>query len=306
MENSTIEAVCSNLLYFEAFYPNHPELIINNYDPEDPGIYVSGNFDNVLLDDGLRHIYIDIDLTMLPFGSILVRSEFEFAQNGEQWDDLFTKEYVYPMVRLAFTESASTFYEQYELSQNKKANEIQIFDEVVHVIGNDIIEQYNTNRKPHDLENAEIKKAFGLECIQSTPTFVTIQGTFLIIDELIYNNPLFNRKHNRAALGHYIHESKYNTLKMKCLEITEHPVTLSYYDAIFFYICVECALQMLLGDKGDLMTDSLDAKGMVTEVRGLFIRHGSLLFDKLHQNISKTNASISDLETNRDWDNLFK
>jgi len=103
MENSTIEAVCSNLLYFEAFYPNHPELIINNYDPEDPGIYVSGNFDNVLLDDGLRHIYIDIDLTMLPFGSILVRSEFEFAQNGEQWDDLFTKEYVYPMVRLAFT-----------------------------------------------------------------------------------------------------------------------------------------------------------------------------------------------------------
>jgi len=306
MKNSPIQIVGSNILYFEAFYPNHPELIINNYDPENPGIFVTGGFDNTLLEDGLRHIYIDIELTMLPFGAILVRSEFEFEPNGELWDDLFTMKFIHPMVDLAFRETTFTFNEQYELEQKKKPDEILVYDEIISVISKDIVNQYNNSRKPHDLENADLKKAFGLECLQSTATFITIQGTFMIIDELIYNNPLFNRKHNRAALGRFIHESKYNTLKMKCLEITEHPVNLSFYDAIFFYICVDCALQMLVDDKGDLMSDSLEANGMVQKVRAVFIRHGIELCDKLHESLSRTNSTISNLEVERDWNNLFE
>ena len=306
MKNSALQIARSYFLYFEAFHPNHPELILNDYDPENPGIYVSGSFDNIISTDGIRHIYIDIDLKMLPFGAILVRSEFEFKPNGELWDDLFTAKFIYPMVDLAFRKSALAFSEQYELDQKKKPDEIQIYDEIIPVISNSIIDEYNDRRKPHDLENASIKKAFGLECIQSTGSFITIQGTFLIIDELIYNNPLFNRAHNREALGRFVHESKYNTLKMNCLKITEHAVTLSFYDAISFYICVDCALQMLVGDKSDLLTDALDANGMVSEVRSAFFKHGTVLFNTLNESLASTNSSITNLEVKHDWNNLFE
>jgi len=63
---------------------------------------------------------------------------------------------------------------------------------------------------------------------------------------------------------------------------------------------------MLLGDKGDLMIDSLEANGMVQEVRALFIRHGTELFDKLHESLSRTNSTISNLEVEHDWNNLFE
>jgi len=306
MKNPTIEIVKSNFLYFEAFYPGHPDLILNNYDPENPGIYVASAFDNIIMSDDSRHIYIDIDFTMLPFGAILVRSEFEFEPNGEQWDELFTKEYVYPMVDLAFKECVLAFNEQYELSQKKKPDEIQVIDEIVPVISNEIIKNYNTVRKPHDIENAGIKKDFGLICKQSTGTIVTIQGTFLIIDELIYNNPLFNHSHNRRALSNYIHESKYNSLKTKCLEISDHPVILSYYESIFFYLCVDCAMQMLLGDKSDLLIDALEATGMNKEVRNFFFKSGTSLFDRLHESLSSTNSSIGNLEVDHKWNSIFQ
>lgn len=308
MKKPIIQLARSNFLWFEAFHPNHPEVIISDYDPENPAVDFSGNFDYELSAKGTRCVYIDIEIRMIPVGAILVRSDFEFESNGggSFWDELFTIDFIYPMVNLALHESVAAFEDQCEQLQIKLPFEIPFSSDIVSLIGKNIVDQYLKYRKPDDIQNAFFKNTIGLECTQGNATFVTIQATFLIIDELIYNNPLFNRKHNKAVLSMYIPESKYNTIKMNCLEIVDHPVKLYFYDTILFYTCVDCALQMLLGDKSDLLINALEENGMVKEFRDAYFKHGTELFNQLHKNLSKSHARITNLEEQHDWNKLFK
>lgn len=306
MKKINIKLVQSNYLWFEAFHPNHPEVINSDHDPENPMVDFCGNFDYEFLPTGIRHVYIDIELKMIPVGAILVRSDFEFKCKEFLWDYIFTVDIIHPMVSLAIKKCITAFEEQCELLQITMPYSIPFTDEVVSAIGKVIIAQYFDYRKPHDIENAYLMSNIGLECKQSNNTFITIQGTFLIIDELIYNNPRFDRKHNLKVLTGFVPEPRYLTLKMNCIQIIDHPVKLTFYDAILFYTCVDCAMQMLLSDKSDLMISALEAKGMTKEIRSTFFKHGTNLFNVIRKVLLRPNVRIINLEEKHDWDKLLR
>jgi hypothetical protein len=210
------------------------------------------------------------------------------------------------MVRLSILESINAFEEKCEESQIALPYKIPLCEEVASSICDEIVDHYIDYRKPHDIVNDYLMSSAGLECRQSNATLVIIRGTFLIIDELIYKNPKFDRKHNLKAFINSVPEQKYITIRMNCMEIVRHPVKLSLYDSILFYTCVDCALQILLGDKSDLFISTLEVNGMTKPVRDAFFRYGTEFFNHLRKTALETDENITDLEEKQDWNKLFR
>ena len=275
-------------------------------DPELLSIDIFGIFDYEITEDNFRHIYLDLETKIVPFGAVLVRSDFKFELNGGTWDDYFTYDIIYPMVKLSLKQSTDALKLKCEKAQIELNDEILVNDENTIPLCEKIINLYFNIFKPYDLANAELINQIGLECPQGTDTFITMQGTFKVIDEIIYHNPLFNRKHNQEVLNNYIPLMKYNTLRAKCMDIIKHPVKLSCYNAILFYTCVDCAMQMLLGDKGDILATACDAKGMTWEVRTLFYKFATEMFDMVYKNSDQTQSAIAEERQIHDWNALFK
>ena len=306
MKNDTIQIARSTILWFEAYHPNHPEVLLADYDPDELELDVAGNFDYEITDDNLRHIYIDLETKVVPYGAIFVRSDFEFELNGDTWDDYFTHDFLYPMVKLSLQESGDAFKEACEEEQITLPRDIPVQDKFIISICESVIDLYFTIFKPYDLANAELRNTIAFDCPQCNAAFITMQGTFLVIDEIIYHNPLFNRKHNQHVFGNYVPLMKYNTLRAKCMDIVKHPVKLSSYNTILFYTCVDCAMQMLLGDKSDVLAIACDARGMTSEVRTLFYRLATELFDMVYKNPDQTQTGMADQRAMHDWNALFK
>lgn len=306
MKKVNIQLVRSNYLWFEAYYPNHPEVIKSDYDGVNPMMDFCGNFDYESLPTDIRHVYIDIEMKMMPKGGVMVRSDFEFETKEFSCDDIFTVGFIHPMVSLSILECITAFEEQCEQFQITIPYKIPLSDEVASSICDEIVANYVNYRKPHDIENAYLMSTVGIECKQCNATFVIIQGTFLIIDEMIYNNPQFDRKHNLEVLINSVPEQKYITIRMNCMKIVKHPIKLSLYDSILFYTCVDCALQMLLGDKSDLLINSLEANGMTKPVRDAFFKYGTDFFNRLRETAFNSDESITNLDEKQDWNKLLR
>ena len=306
MRKVNIQLVRSNFIWFEVYYPNHPEVIKSDYDGINPMMDFCGNFDYESLPADFRHVYIDIEMKMMPMGGIMVRSDFEFESKEFSCDDIFTVGFIHPMVRLSILESITAFEEQCEAFRINLPYKIPLSEEVASSICEEIVDHYIDYRKPHDIVNDYLMSSAGLECRQSNATIVIIKGTFLIIDQLIYTNPQFDRKHNLKALINFVPEQKYITIRMNCMEIVKHPVKLSLYDSILFYTCVDCALQILLSDKSDLLIPTLEANGMTKPVRDAFFRYGTEFFNHLRKTALNADESITNLDEKQDWNKLLR
>lgn len=306
MKKINVALVQSTHEKFEIYHSLHPEVINSDYDGVHTTADFFGNFDYESLPADIRHIYIDIEMKLLPVGGIMVRSDFEIEKKEFSCDDIFTFPYIYKMVDLAAQECIATFKELCEQSKTAISFEIPMSEEVLSGISHEIIKHYFNFRKPFDTTNADLLNTVGLNCKPSGATCTVIQGTFLIIDELIYNNPHFDCKHNLSVFTKSIAEQRYNTIKMIAMEIVQHPVKLCLYDAFLFYKCVDCAMQILLSNKSDLLIPALDAVGMTKEIRDLFFKHGASFFNQLQNTNINLNKDETDLNKKHDWDKLFR
>jgi hypothetical protein len=75
--------------------------------------------------------------------------------------------------------------------------------------------------------------------------------------------------------------SKYNTLKYNCEGIENEYIALSIFDAIKFYLCLDCALKMLLSDKADALISYFE-QGFDAETQAAFIQSGTSQFNLLN------------------------
>lgn len=306
MKEIEINIVKKNYLWFEAFHPDHPEVINGNYDTDDPTVQFVSNFDYEKRPADKWRIYIDIGIKLVPIAKIMVRMAFEFKCKGISWDDVFDIDIIRNMVDPTIKQCLITFKEKCSESAIDLPFEIPFSEEVVLQISNNIIAQYSEYRKPQDIANAYLMSKIGLECESGIDTIVLIKGTFMILDELFYNSEVFNRKHNLEVFADYVPESKYFTIKMNCDEIEEHQVKLNYLDTILFCICVNCALQMLVGDKSDLLIAALEPNGMTEEIRKAFLKQGTTFFKQYRTKVLKQGVRIINLEEKHDWNMLFR
>ena len=300
------DVVQKNFLWFEAFHPDHPEVINENYDPDNPTLLFISSFDYEKRPADKWRIYIDIGIKLMPIAKIKVRLAFEFKSKGISWDDIFEIEVIRNMVDLTMQQCIITFKENCKESAIELPFEIPYSEEVVLQISNTLIAQYFDIRMPQDIANAYLLSKTGLECKPEIDSVILLKCTFMVLDELFYNSKQFDRKHNLEVFSDYVPEPKYFTIKMNCGEIDEHRVKLNYLDTILFYICVDCALQMLLGDKSDLLIAALEKNGFTDEIRKAFLKHGTAFFEQYQTKVRMLGVRIVNLEEKHDWNLLFR
>jgi len=306
MKEIGANVVQKNFLWFEAFHPDHPEVINENYDPCNPTLLFISSFDYEKRPADKWRIYIDIGIKLMPIAKIKVRLAFEFKSKGISWDDIFDIEVIRNMVDLTMQQCIITFKENCKESAIELPFEIPYSEEVVLQISNTLIAQYFDIRMPQDIENAYLMSKTGLECKPEIDSVILLKCTFMVLDELLYNSTQFDRKHNLEVFSDYVPEPKYFTIKMNCGEIDEHRVKLNYLDTILFYICVDCALQMLVGDKSDLLIAALAKNGFTDEIRKAFLKHGTAFFEQYQTKVRMPGVRIVNLEEKHDWNLLFR
>jgi len=91
----------------------------------------------------------------------------------------------------------------------------------------------------------------------------------------------FNRKHNCKVFFEKLNEIYYYTMRIHVIKIFEEDIDVSDSDMQCFLIVLQCALQVLLGDKGDLLIPVIEERGVNKETRSLYFKAASFLLDGL-------------------------
>lgn len=306
MKNIKIKLYQANFMWFEIYDAFHPEVL--NYDQESAVDYatIGSNFDyEKILPDKWR-VHIDIIIKVVPAGAIYVRSSFEFKCKGISWDQVFVDTFLSPMVRIAMDKSIAGLKENFEEVGIAMPYEINIDDANINGITANMNEQYLTYRKPQDIANSELINVTGIEFTPGNKSIIPLNGTFAIMDELLFNNNSFSRKHNCEVFEDFVPLPMYFTLKMNCLEIDHQSVKLSFLNTVLFFHCLDCALQILLTDKSDLLLPNLESQGFNQEVNNLYLKYGGELFKQLKESLVNSNVRVKNMEEYHDWDQLIK
>ncbi len=298
MKNIKAQLFRSTYLWFE---PNN--------EPKENGaaanISISNNFDYEKLPDGTMRIYLDVSFKYLR-ASILVRSGFQFKNKSILWDNVFVADVINPMVNLAIQKCYQRFTEQCMENHIESPVSFEADEKTIQSITNGIIKQYFTYRKSDDKANEYLIENIGLEFNPGTDSEITIKGTFLIIDEILYHNSKFDKENNQKVFGNIYPLPRYFTIKLNCLEIEEHPVKLSFFDSIMFYQYIDCALQMLLGNKSAILIPAIEALGMNKEIQDSFLKNGTALFKQLNDMLENSNSRITNIENRMNWNSLIR
>lgn len=300
------QVIRKSFLWFEILDELHPLVTDSETDSQEDTYTISNNFDYEKLPGNVYRIYIDLGLKVEHYAAILTRTSFEYRTDTLGWDNFFTGPVLQPLVKTALETCLSSFSAQCKANNIDREWEITDAEAKVKNITWQFIGLYIHDRRPYDIGNRKIMEEIGLKLTTGPNTRDGIVMTFMIIDEVLYYNPQFHRLQNRINFGEVIPEPLYFTLKMKCLEIKDKEVQLSVFHSIFFLMCLDCALQLMLGDHEAELISKLRQRGFNEANRQLFISEGSKWFSLLKEEFLKINFNISDAELKKDWNRLIQ
>jgi hypothetical protein len=266
---------------------------------------ITYTFDYEKLFDGTKRVYIDIGLKF-QHAALQLRCGTEFDGEGLSWNDVFTHDFLYPIAKASVDTAYQDFAEECEEANNPYKYGLEVNEDIPEQIINNMIEKYRTHRIIDDLNNEYLLNNIGLECETGTDSILIIKTTFIILDELLYLNPLFNRPNNREAFSDVVPLPRYLTLKFNCLAIEYEDVQLSFYFAIFYYLSLDCALQMLVSDKATMIIETLESKSITKEMQHEYIKLGTDLFNQLKESLVDSKARFTNLENLKDWNQVLR
>ena len=305
MKKLNLQLFTSNYLWFEPLNANVPEASNLENNPSQPVATFTSNFDYEILPRNIGHVYIDIGIEMIPAAAIMVRSGFVFNNKDLKWDDVFTSLNIVPIVHKTIRNCIDGFKEQCLAFNIPMPGTVKEDDEITFAISKNIIDQYFTYRQHVDIAYSWLMDNPGLEFPITNETMITLKGTFAIIDEVLYRNAAFDRAQNLEIFNKIVPEGKYFTLKINCIAIDKNPVRLSLYNINLFYHCLECALQLIAGDKAEALIPALGRNGMTKEVQDIFTVSGAEMLYYLYAMLEDSKAQLWDREKQPDWNKLI-
>ena len=259
-----------------------------NYDYEKPGF-------------NQWKIHIDAGFDVKPVAKICVRSSFK-ARCTEL--NIFKTESLNELIKYAFKECLKGFNEQCKVHGLQHDWKPEIKESMITSFAETAIEQYFNSRKQGDASNSKLQTA-GLKLTPGSLTNLAVKCTFMIMDEILFLNAAFDTKRNREIFNEIIPVPYYYTLKMNCLEIDKENVQLTWLHTIFYFLCMECALQMLIGDHYETLKPAVETRGLDSTNATSFISFGTKLLADLQEHLKSSGATISNLEKKYDWNNLI-
>jgi hypothetical protein len=296
MPNQSFQLNQSRHLWFEIFDKPHKQGVEAE---------ITSGYDYETRPDGKKWVYIDMGLK-LNYASVVYRSGFEFNEKALTWKEIFVFDIVSSMLKTALNETQKGYTLFCEVNKIRVPADCKIPGALIEPFTNTIIEQYTLYRSISDKANRYLINTTVLEAESGFETYLLFKYTFDILQEVLFYHPHFNKEHNRAVFSEIIPLPRYFTLRYRCASIEFENISLSGFDMVLFLQCLDCALQMLLGEKADLLISTLEEQGFDAETQAEFIKSGTQQFNLVNKMLKESNARITNLENRVDWLNTMK
>lgn len=304
--NQSIETMItiqtSTCLWFTEYDLKEEAILTPDASLQTPKASLNLNFDYEKIDDIHWLLYLDIGFDLKPVAKICNRTSFKVNCNEET---LFTNQTLIKMIPEALKNCIKEFNNCCKAAGLKSDWEPTGIEKSNESFAKTLIHQYSSSRKYDDIRNKSLMTE-GLSLTPGRLTNLAVKLTFTIMDELLFLNKNFDTPHNRNQLNKQIPIPYFYTLKVKCLVLEKEKINLTWMQTVFFFLSMECALQMLIGDHYEKLISSLEVKGITNKDCDSFISYGTKLLAEMHAHLKKMGTNISNLEEKHDWNLLIR
>lgn len=305
MRSLQIRLYKSDILWFNVYHPSQGDVIHSDYDERQPMVTFSHNFDYETLSAVKKRFFLDIGMKFLPVGEIMFRSQFEFRFKGG-WKELMSPEFLDPMVRVGLDKCIQAFREKCLKTSHALSSSFSLPEAFIGDICNHMMDSYSNYRMSEDTSNQVMDTTQGLQFRSGKSILLIVSFTFMVIDAVLYNTDAFDRKHNQEQFGQLMPDVSYHSLKIKCMGLMEHKISLSLKQTVRFIQCLDFTLQMMMGDHEEKIMELLAPQGADKEVQDNFIAEGSNLLEYTTQSFKDSHAHLVDLDKKYDWNSLIR
>ena len=288
--------------WFNPFDHNHPSAILaklstdaqeGNYTVK---ISVGKYYELISPDNWL--LYIDWGIDVSSLAAITTRTTFNIL--GKQ-EDVFILPVIAQIAGIAFEEMMRVYREQLSIHQLVLDGDLKLSKESIDELAKGMLEGYLYILEEDKRRDPQLFKS-GLTITKGENTMLVNTTVFRILDEILFLNPDFDHAHNIKLLQEAnVPVAFYYTVKNKCLELENQKVELNLMHTIVFYLLLDLALQMLLGDQRDRLLLSLEQKNIGNFRQEEFITFGNDMFVNLKASLTKSGARFTNLENTVDW-----
>ncbi len=276
-------------------------------EPEEQNIVnFRSNFDYGQLPGNSFFIYIDIGMGVHSYADILTRTGFTFTVNGPTWSDLFVIDFISPMVNIAIINCFKEFRRQCILHKIELPPNLETNVKTGQIITSHIVELYHTKLKQNDIADKELIELDGITLNSDEATLTMVKCAFQVLEEVLFYHKNFNHKHNQLELYHYVPESRFYTIKDSCLNIGSTGLTLTLQDTLFFLQILDCAIQLLLGDRADELISALEHVGIDKLQQGIFFKKTTELFKDFSEKLKTDYSPIKGIEIEYNWNTILR
>ena len=276
---------------------------------ETPGegqvVAIINNFDYADLPDNKWQMYYYITLHIPDVVSYTTTIKYEFEMEDFEWGDFFDAKLVRSSLVLAIQSAIQHLQARVKLDALTMPTNTELMqegympdDSLIDKMCQDMEDNYFYVRRPDDVENYLAMRKIHLAHKHSQQSYISLKLTFAVLAEILFDNELFNRKHNREVFFKHVPEMKFYSLWLKCNDMAGRDVALNGVETSLFLICVECALQVVLSEKGDRMIPGLNERKFTKEIRDIWFKTS----EKLLNAFPKEADDPEDIE----WDTLIE
>lgn len=298
-EEVTIELYQSHLFWFNP--ASEADRILLDPEPGSKKINFAVEYDYEEESPTLWKVYIDFMLDMETVANMGIRCCFEVAAAESL---VFAPEAFAVMMETTLDRTFPTFEEECTAQHLDYLRlETKDFADNILEMAKVCSENYYSSRKPNDAEN-NFEMIEGMRV--SANTLLVLRGTFVVLEQVLMFNPNFDLVHNRWEFSGVIPLSRYNTLKLKAVEEGREVIAFTWAEVVFLLICIDMALQLLVGDHLDTMSAGLDAAGLDEENRAIYLKSCDRLLADMKEKLQAAGVQIADLEDQHDWNAMIR
>jgi hypothetical protein len=140
--------------------------------------------------------------------------------------------------------------------------------------------------------NPKMMQHEGFWARNSEESWLFLIVPFIVMDELLYFNPDFERELNMKFFFQLVPEQIYNTVKMKCLSVQKQKVKLTLFHTYYFVLCLNCALQLMNSNFESRFLPALEKRKVDRQASRLFIKEGAVMLSTLKRFLVRSNVEL--------------
>lgn len=292
MEPIQMRLIDTAELWYEVYTSANPDFRSSDErikEEETPGegevVAIANNYDYAELPGNKWQVYYYITIYLPNVISYSTVITYEFEMEGFEWEDFFDAKVVRSSLVLAIQTALRYLQARAKMDELSINNEIILegympADSLIDRMCQDMEDNYFNVLRPFDLENYRELRRIELSRKYGQGSYTILKLTFAVLAEILFDNESFNRKHNRKMFFKHVPEMKFYSLWLKCNEMASRDIELNGVETSYFLTCVECAPQVVLGEKGDRLIPLLDERKFTKEVRNVWFKVSEQLLDR--------------------------